>query len=81
MVVDDNIASLRKEFIFHPFGRFKIMWDSFIGLLIIYSVTCLPMEISFKSLDRCVPLSLTRICASSVDVPPMLFTPLRQLSS
>lgn len=50
-VVDDNITSLRKDFIFHPFGVIKIVWDSFVGLLIIYSITSLPMVIAFTSLE------------------------------
>ena len=49
IVVDDNMASLKKDLIIHPYGRYKILWDTFIGLLIVYSITEIPMIVAFRS--------------------------------
>jgi hypothetical protein len=51
VVVDDNLMSLRADGVLHPTGRAKLVWDSLIGLLIVFSITVLPLEISFESLQ------------------------------
>ena len=48
IVVDDNMESLKKDHIIHPYGFIKILWDTFIGILIVYSITEIPMIVAFR---------------------------------
>ena len=77
IVVDDNMASLKKDHIIHPYGHLKILWDTFIGLLIVYSITEIPMIVAFRCDSS--PFILTHPTAASIlypstNIPPPLHT-------
>jgi CRP-like cAMP-binding protein/voltage-gated potassium channel Kch len=42
-------SELLKMWLINPFHQYKILWDFFVGLLIIYSVLVVPVEIAFNA--------------------------------
>lgn len=55
-------SSLKAHWLINPTGRWKILWDLFIGILIMYSVVVIPFRIGFEeeagpdagSFDTCI---------------------------
>ena len=43
---------VRAQWLIHPEDRVKQVWDGFMGILIIYSVVILPMEMAFQMQDN-----------------------------
>lgn len=48
ILVEENMKSLGDRLIFHPRGYWKTNWDLLIGVLIIYSVLFIPVQIGFS---------------------------------
>lgn len=47
-VAEKKFSYLKQNRVFSPLGQRKIVWDFFIGLLIIYSVLVVPVEIAYN---------------------------------
>jgi len=44
--------SMRKNCVLHPKGNRKIAWDTFVGILVVYTLIAVPVEIAFLSEDE-----------------------------
>ena len=52
MTVEMTSREIRAGWLIHPDDRIKQVWDGFMGVLIIYSVLILPMEMAFQMQDN-----------------------------
>lgn len=48
-IIEVSLEALGEYHVIFPTGRIKIFWDSFIGILIIYSCITLPLQVAFES--------------------------------
>jgi len=49
VITEENVEVILKRYILHPKYRGKINWDSFVGLLILYSIIVIPVQIAFNT--------------------------------
>ena len=49
MYSDETIKMIRKLNLFHPEDKIKIRWDMIMGILIVYSVLTIPLQLAFTS--------------------------------
>jgi CRP-like cAMP-binding protein len=49
VLAEGSIESLYKHCLIHPKDMRKLMWDSWMGVLIIFSIVTIPMQVAFES--------------------------------
>jgi CRP-like cAMP-binding protein len=51
VLIEESIADIGKRYILHPKGMKKIYWDIVIGVLIVYSILTIPIQIGFSTIS------------------------------
>lgn len=51
VLVEETMSVIGKRYILHPKGMKKIYWDVIIGILIVYSILTIPIQIGFSTVS------------------------------
>jgi hypothetical protein len=52
IIEENDIKSLEVLYMIHPKDKKKLAWDSFIGILVVFSAITIPLQISFTSISE-----------------------------